>query len=223
MTDSTLRIEAKFKNAHLYNAIVEASVPLSVNVRLAALQAAGPVKSFCEFYELHLDHVYKLINLRIGPLITYGGKHPKQKLRPMCQRLAEILDHPVDWLFPADLYSIEWPRMVAREVSAHRFISLAAARSDKQLALPASQEDTVMQEELRDMISAALDTITPRERHVLSMRFGLDGEDEHTLGQVGKQLGVGIERIRQIEAKAIRKLRHPSRSRRLLAASELSY
>ena len=58
-----------------------------------------------------------------------------------------------------------------------------------------------------------LETLTPREATVIRMRFGLDGSGEHSLEQVGERFGVTRERIRQIEAKALRKLKHPSRSR----------
>lgn len=75
--------------------------------------------------------------------------------------------------------------------------------------------DAASKELLREQISSALDFLTERERSVLEMRFGLiDGKD-HTLEEVGKKFGVTRERIRQIEAKALRKLRHPSRSRAL--------
>ncbi|MEN9558871.1 MAG: hypothetical protein RLZZ502_82 [Pseudomonadota bacterium] len=68
---------------------------------------------------------------------------------------------------------------------------------------------------LRDVCKEILDTLTPREAKVLRMRFGIEMNTDHTLEEVGKQFDVTRERIRQIEAKAIRKLRHPSRSERL--------
>ena len=68
---------------------------------------------------------------------------------------------------------------------------------------------------LRDATKEVLDTLTPREAKVLRMRFGIEMNTDHTLEEVGKQFDVTRERIRQIEAKALRKLRHPSRSERL--------
>jgi RNA polymerase primary sigma factor len=62
-----------------------------------------------------------------------------------------------------------------------------------------------------------LRTLTPREERVVKMRFGLEDGSEHTLEEVGQSFQVTRERIRQIEAKALRKLRHPSRSRKLRA------
>jgi RNA polymerase primary sigma factor len=75
--------------------------------------------------------------------------------------------------------------------------------------------DSASKELLRGQIKEALDFLTDRERQVLEMRFGLKDGKDHTLEEVGKEFGVTRERIRQIEAKALRKLRHPSRSRAL--------
>ena len=68
---------------------------------------------------------------------------------------------------------------------------------------------------LKEQVSEVLDTLTERERKVLQLRFGLEDGRSRTLEGVGMEFGVTRERIRQIEAKALRKLRHPSRSRRL--------
>jgi RNA polymerase primary sigma factor len=75
--------------------------------------------------------------------------------------------------------------------------------------------DAAAQQLLREQVSNVLDFLTDREREVLEMRFGLKDGKDHTLEEVGKMFGVTRERIRQIEAKALRKLRHPSRSRSL--------
>ena len=75
--------------------------------------------------------------------------------------------------------------------------------------------DAAMQAGLRDVVKDILDSLTPREAKVLRMRFGIEMSTDHTLEEVGKQFDVTRERIRQIEAKAIRKLKHPSRSDKL--------
>ena len=69
--------------------------------------------------------------------------------------------------------------------------------------------------QLREQLAEVLKTLTPREEKVLSLRFGLEDGRSRTLEEVGKEFNVTRERIRQIEAKALRKLRHPSRSRKL--------
>ena len=68
---------------------------------------------------------------------------------------------------------------------------------------------------LSEQTRRILSTLTPREEKVLRMRFGIGEESDHTLEEVGKDFNVTRERIRQIEAKALRKLRHPSRSKKL--------
>lgn len=75
--------------------------------------------------------------------------------------------------------------------------------------------DAATQTLLREQLDEAMDTLTDREQKVLRLRFGLDDGRARTLEEVGKEFDVTRERIRQIEAKALRKLRHPSRSRKL--------
>ena len=103
-------------------------------------------------------------------------------------------------------------------------ISLESTVGDEQDAVLA---DFVVDENLPDMdevaakivlkgqVEGVLETLTPRERRVVELRFGLEGDKLYTLSEIGAELGVTRERIRQIETKALRKLRHPSRSRRL--------
>jgi RNA polymerase primary sigma factor len=78
-----------------------------------------------------------------------------------------------------------------------------------------SPAEAVININLKEQTEAVLKTLTPREEKVVKMRFGLDDGSEHTLEEVGQSFAVTRERIRQIEAKALRKLRHPSRSRKL--------
>jgi len=83
---------------------------------------------------------------------------------------------------------------------------------DKNVILPL---DSAIQDNLRETTTRVLSSLTPREERVLRMRFGIGMNTDHTLEEVGQQFSVTRERIRQIEAKALRKLKHPSRSRKL--------
>jgi RNA polymerase primary sigma factor len=83
-----------------------------------------------------------------------------------------------------------------------------------------SPSDAVINLNLKEQTNSVLKTLTPREEKVIKMRFGLDDGSEHTLEEVGQSFAVTRERIRQIEAKALRKLRHPSRSHKLRAFLE---
>jgi len=79
-----------------------------------------------------------------------------------------------------------------------------------------SPVDSASREMLKEQIDQVLDTLDARERKVIRLRFGLEDEKSRTLDEVGREFGLTRERIRQIEAKALRKLRHPSRSRKLV-------
>jgi RNA polymerase primary sigma factor len=78
-----------------------------------------------------------------------------------------------------------------------------------------SPAEAMIQLNLKEQTANVLRTLNPREEHIIRMRFGLEDGSEHTLEEVGQNFQVTRERIRQIEAKALRKLRHPSRSRKL--------
>ena len=102
--------------------------------------------------------------------------------------------------------SLETP--VGEEEDSH----LGEFIEDKQVVLP---DEAIIDLNLREQTTSVLQSLTPREEKVIKMRFGIGEASEHTLEEVGKNFAVTRERIRQIEAKALRKLRHPSRSRKL--------
>ena len=105
-----------------------------------------------------------------------------------------------------DPVSLETP--IGEEEDSH----LADFVEDKEATSPSDAASLAM---LRTEMEDMLDTLTPKERRVLQLRFGLIDGHQRTLEEVGKRIGVTRERIRQIKAKALRKLRHPSRSRKL--------
>ena len=102
--------------------------------------------------------------------------------------------------------SLETP--VGEEEDSH----LGEFIEDKQVVLP---DDAIIDINLKEQTTSVLKSLTPREEKVIKMRFGIGEASEHTLEEVGQNFAVTRERIRQIEAKALRKLRHPSRSRKL--------
>ena len=90
--------------------------------------------------------------------------------------------------------------------------SLGDFIEDKNAHIPI---DAAVKSSLRDTTTSILSSLTPREERVLRMRFGIGMNTDHTLEEVGQQFSVTRERIRQIEAKALRKLKHPTRARKL--------
>ncbi len=102
-------------------------------------------------------------------------------------------------------------------------IRLALARIGERAARRVvSPSEAVINLNLREQTAEVLKTLSPREEKIVKMRFGLQDGSEHTLEEVGQHFAVTRERIRQIEAKALRKLRHPSRSHRLRAFLDTS-
>lgn len=130
---------------------------------------------------------------------------------PTCEEIAARMEMPVNKVrkiikIAQEPISLETP--IGEEEDSH----LGDFIEDKIMPSP---PDTVIHNSLREQIEEALKTLTEREAKVLRMRFGLGDGNEHTLEEVGQQFKVTRERIRQIEAKALRKLKHPSRSKKL--------
>ena len=130
---------------------------------------------------------------------------------PTSEEIARKMDMPVSKVrkiikIAQEPISLETP--IGEEEDSH----LGDFIEDKLIPSP---PDTVIHINLREQIEEALKSLTEREARVLKMRFGLGDGNEHTLEEVGQQFKVTRERIRQIEAKALRKLKHPSRSRKL--------
>jgi RNA polymerase primary sigma factor len=130
---------------------------------------------------------------------------------PSSEEIAKKMDMPVSKVrkiikIAQEPISLETP--IGEEEDSH----LGDFIEDKVMPSP---PDTVIHINLREQIEEALKSLTEREAKVLKMRFGLGDGNEHTLEEVGQQFKVTRERIRQIEAKALRKLKHPSRSKKL--------
>ena len=135
---------------------------------------------------------------------------------PSSEEIARRMDIPVAKVrkvlkIAQEPISLETP--IGEEEDSH----LGDFIEDRQAVSPS---EAVISVNLKEYTSQVLRTLTPREERVIKMRFGLEDGSEHTLEEVGQSFQVTRERIRQIEAKALRKLRHPSRSRKLRAFVE---
>jgi RNA polymerase primary sigma factor len=151
-----------------------------------------------------IETINKLIRVSRG-LVQEVGREPTS------EEIARKMDMPVTKVrkiikIAQEPISLETP--IGEEEDSH----LGDFIEDKLMPSP---PDTVIHINLREQIEEALKSLTEREAKVLKMRFGLGDGNEHTLEEVGQQFKVTRERIRQIEAKALRKLKHPSRSRKL--------
>ncbi|HOB81826.1 MAG TPA: RNA polymerase sigma factor RpoD [Peptococcaceae bacterium] len=130
---------------------------------------------------------------------------------PLPEEIAEEMEIPVDRVreilkIAQEPVSLETP--IGEEEDSH----LGDFIEDEDAPAPAEAASFIL---LKEQLEEVLESLTPREERVLRLRFGLDDGRARTLEEVGQQFGVTRERIRQIEAKALRKLRHPSRSRKL--------
>ena len=135
---------------------------------------------------------------------------------PTSEEIAKRMDIPVSKVrkvlkIAQEPISLETP--IGEEEDSH----LGDFIEDRQVISPS---DAVINLNLKEQTESVLQTLTPREERVIKMRFGVGDGSEHTLEEVGQNFAVTRERIRQIEAKALRKLRHPSRSRKLRAFLE---
>jgi RNA polymerase primary sigma factor len=153
-------------------------------------------------------HMVETINklIRISrQLLQELGREPTpeeigQVMKMPTERVREIIK------IAQEPISLETP--IGEEEDSH----LGDFIEDQDALAPAEAASFTM---LKEQLEGVLETLTPRERKVLKLRFGLDDGRPRTLEEVGQEFGVTRERIRQIEAKALRKLRHPSRSKRL--------
>ena len=155
-------------------------------------------------------HIMEMVNKVIRTsraLVQELGREPTS------EEIAKRLDIPVSKVrkvrkVTQEPISLETP--IGQEEDSH----LGDFIEDRGAVSPA---DAVININLKEMTEQVLNTLTPREERIIKMRFGLEDGTEHTLEEVGQNFGVTRERIRQIEAKALRKLRHPGRNRSLRA------
>jgi RNA polymerase primary sigma factor len=127
---------------------------------------------------------------------------------PTSEEIAKRMDLSVDAVCKAKKVA-QQPVSFEAPIGADEEVRLGDLVEDKNVVLPL---DAAIELDLKERMASMLTTLTPREERIIKMRFGFDNGSEHTLEEVGQIFALTRERIRQIEAKALRKLRHPSRS-----------
>ena len=171
----------------------------------------------CYFIQRLIRRSFTMPIKELVPCLTSKVKKISSQLlhvtghEPSAEEIADELDMPVDKVreimrVAQEPVSLETP--IGEEEDSH----LGDFIPDDDAPAPAdAASHTLLREQLGDVLA----TLTPREEKVLSLRFGLEDGRSRTLEEVGREFNVTRERIRQIEAKALRKLRHPSRSKKL--------
>src|SRR4029450_13583582 len=156
------------------------------------------VSEFCRHYNLGGQIVGGYLNLTRNP---YNMRHCSDLLTAQdpvlsvtAESLCQILGLGANELFPILLYSGLIPARRVAEISAAQLpVAIEAA---KHLSLPPTQDDLITQHERHKVLELVLQTLNPREERIIRRRFGLDGEGEHTLEEIGQEFGVTGERIK---------------------------
>ena len=154
---------------------------------------------------VHMIETINKLNRISRQMLQENGREPTP------EELSEKMDMPEDKIRKV-LKIAKEPVSLETPIGDDDDSFLGDFIEDKNAVIP---EDAVMQLNLRETTTKILSTLTPREERVLRMRFGIGMSSDHTLEEVGQQFSVTRERIRQIEAKALRKLKHPIRSKKL--------
>jgi len=191
-----MRLELRCRNNVLWHAIFD---------------TCSSVAEWCRDNGFAQGEVGAYLNLSKCPYSKNSNR--KGNLTQNARRMCEATGLSQEELFPVDLYSESFPKTAVAEVDSSKFMALSAAR--EVLALEPSPEDVAIKAELIGHMSDVIDTLTPRESRIIRALYGLAGQDKKTMEDISVEDGVSRTRIQQVAAKALRKMRHPSRSRRL--------
>ena len=188
------RIEIKVKNNRL----------------LTKMEAAGysSVAKFAEAIGMNRTVIYRIVSMKSAALDEEGY------YRPEALRIAEFLNcTPQDIYPPAQMRGTMKENKAQITANANEVDSLTSSLR----TLAFSPERKMILDEAKQALKAVMMTLTPKEQRILDLRYGLTYGEEKTLDEVGAMFGVSRERIRQQEMKALRKMRHPSKSKELRA------
>lgn len=154
---------------------------------------------------VHMVETMNRVNRTSRRLLQEYGREPTPK------EIAEAMNMPVERVLEISKISQE-PVSLETPIGEEEDSHLGDFIQDEHIPVPADEAAHTL---LREQLEKVMDTLSEREQKVLALRFGLEDGKPHTLEEVGREFQVTRERIRQIEAKALRKLRHPTRSRKL--------
>lgn len=154
---------------------------------------------------VHMVETMNRVNRTSRRLLQEYGREPTP------EEIAEAMNLPVERVFEISKISQE-PVSLETPIGEEEDSHLGDFIQDEHIPVPADEAAHTL---LREQLEKVMDTLSEREQKVLALRFGLEDGKPHTLEEVGREFQVTRERIRQIEAKALRKLRHPTRSRKL--------
>jgi hypothetical protein len=183
-----IRVELRAKNSALWHCVFD---------------HFSSIRKFTQFHKLSYVEVLLYLNLRRSPYTKSGEP------RDPAKKIAAALGMSIDVLFPKAVYLDYIVPAFAVEVDVERFVSLRHATTTSTLLTGPPPDELV---DLRDALRKQLDTLTPREQRVIDSLFGLSDGDPKTIEEVAGAQGVTRTRIDQIKAKALGKLRHPSRA-----------
>jgi DNA-directed RNA polymerase sigma subunit (sigma70/sigma32) len=173
--------------------------PMLSAMRANGMRTVADLSRACGVDQTSIGRFLNLLDTPIGR---------KNDWRPSIMKIAEALNVVPEMLFPEQHLSKALTKNKAEiEMDLEDMEQLTSGISSEMVADRTDDAQT----EMEDLLRKNIRTLTEREEACLSMRFGLDSEGPMILDDVGAKLGVGRERVRQIEAKALRKLRHPSR------------
>ena len=199
MTDAKdYRIEVKVKNNKLLQKIEEAGY--------------ATVADFCKAANFQQTVVGLFVNMKRAPINKLTGEYSQSFMK-----IVDFLRCMPEDVFPkAQMQEAMKINKITTKVDISDVQSLTT--SLRSIALPPEQK--MIFQEARASIQRAMETLTPREQRVLMLRFGFYDGKEHTLDEIGKEFNVSKDRIRQIEQKAIRKMKAPNRSKELRKSME---
>ena len=186
-------------------------VKVKNNYLFTVMERAGywSVSELCHASGLHQTDVGRVANLKVSLYNTRG------EIRPIFTRLSRVLRCLPEDLIPPQHSDAALPVNTGNvEISFEEIQTLLPGYTVEAPLLP---DAVIEQHELAAALESLIDTLTPREKRIIERRFGLDGEEPCTLEVLGKEFGVTRDRIRQIEQRALRRLKHPRRNFRVRA------